>query len=293
MIKKIRRRFYYYGAWVISKLVLLIPYKFAVGPLSVFFGCIAPYLTRDAADIAKRNLKLAFPNADDKWIKKVVKNIFINQTRNFFELANFPKLNKRFLAKISEIENVDLILESVKKGNGTLFVSAHTGNWEITAAAVAKLGVKVNVVAKKIYIDGLNDMLVNYREQKGVNVILRDTKDSAKKLLKALKHGEIIAMLIDQDTNVPSVMVDFFGHPARTPLGLASLALKTGATVLVGMDMRVGKFNHRTVIKGPVTITPSGDKQKDIINLTQKATLILQDHIQRYPDQWVWFHKRW
>jgi KDO2-lipid IV(A) lauroyltransferase len=293
MIKRFRRRIYYYGAWVISKLVLLIPYKWAVGFISTFFGSIAPYLTRDASDIARANLHLAFGDMPKEKIDRIVRNVFINQAKNFFELANFPKLDDKFLSEISSIDNVDLIMEGIKKGRGILFVSAHTGNWEITAAAVAKLGVKVNVVAKKIYIDGLNDMLVNYRRQKNVNVILRESKDSARQLLRALKNGEIIAMLIDQDTNVPSVFVDFFGHPASTPSGLASLALRTHATVLIGIDCRIDKYKHKTIVRGPIEIEPTDDNAKNIIALTQKATLVLEDHIRQYPDQWVWFHKRW
>ncbi|MDR1951915.1 MAG: lysophospholipid acyltransferase family protein [Elusimicrobiota bacterium] len=293
MIKKIRRQIYYFGALIFSKLVLLIPYKWAVGGIAEFFGKIAPHFTRDASAIAKQNLQNSFPQKSQKQIDEIVKNVFINQTRNFFELANFPKVDLDFLKKISKIENADLIFEALKKNKGILFVSAHTGNWEITAAAVAALGIPVNVVAKKIYVEGLNDMLVGYRMKKNINVILKDSKDTARKLLRALKKGEIIAMLVDQDTDVPSVFVNFFGRKAWTPSGLASLALRTGAEVLIGIDRRDGKFNHTTIIEGPVRIETSGDFDKDVVDLTQKATSMLEDHIRKYPDQWVWFHKRW
>ncbi|MDR3049041.1 MAG: lysophospholipid acyltransferase family protein [Elusimicrobiota bacterium] len=288
-----RRRVYYVGALFFSKLVLLIPYKLIVHYGSKFIGWIAYFVTRDSSDIAKRQLKSCFPDKSAQEIEKITRNIFVNEAKNFFELANFPKLKGAFFDKISSVENSHLIKESLKKGKGVLIVSAHAGNWEITAAAVARLGVPVNVVAKKIYIDGLNNMLVNYRLSKNVKVILKDSPDTARKLLKALKNGEIIAMLIDQDTNVPSVFVDFFGKPAWTPSGLASLALKRGTDVLAGIDKRVGKYAHNTIITGPIVIEPSGNFDKDVINLTQKASLVLEEHIRQYPDQWVWFHERW
>jgi len=153
--------------------------------------------------------------------------------------------------------------------------------------------VPVNVVAKKIYIKELNDMLVNYRIGKNVNVILRDAPDTAKKLLKALKKGEIIAMLIDQDTKVPGVFIDFFGRKAWTPSGLAVLALRTDAEVLIGIDQRISDYGHKTIVKGPVKIEPSGDFDKDVINLTQKASSGIEDYIRNNPEQWVWFHERW
>ena len=291
--KKIRRKCYYYGAFIASKLVLLIPYRFAVGFLSEVMGVLAYYFVLGARKTARTNLKECFPEKPEKEINRIVKKIFINQAKNFFELANFPKMDAPFLNSISGFENLHLIKDAVLKGKGMLFVSAHTGNWEVSAAAIAETGVPLNVVAKKIYIDGLNDMLVGYRNGKNVKVILRDAPDTARKLLKALKKGEIIAMLIDQDTNVPGVFVDFFGKSAWTPSGLAILALKTGAEVLVGLDFRTGKYGHKTIVKGPLTVELSGNFEKDTINLTQKATAMLEEHIRQYPEQWVWFHERW
>jgi len=291
-IKKIRRKFYYYGAYVASKFVLILPYKFSVRFLGSFFGLLGYYVA-PAAKIARKNLAECFPDKSEKEIVKIAKKVFINQGKNFFELANFPKMNADFLRKISSVENKDVIRKALEKGKGILFVSAHAGNWEITAAAVADFGVPVNVVAKKIYIEELNNMLVGYRTSKNVKVILRDSPDTARKLLKALKHGEIIAMLIDQDTRVPGVFVDFFGKPAWTPSGLAVMALRTGATVLTGIDKRSGRYTHKTVVKGPIEIEPSGDFDKDVVALTQKASQVLEEHIKKYPDQWVWFHERW
>ncbi|MCL2144930.1 MAG: lysophospholipid acyltransferase family protein [Endomicrobia bacterium] len=293
IIKKARRKFYYYGAFIASKIILFLPYRFSIDVISVVFGKAAYYFAVGARIKAKRNLKRCFPQKTKKEICVITKNIFINQAKNFFELANFPRIDSAFLRSISSIENSHLVKEGIKKGKGILFVSAHTGNWEITAAAVADMGVPVNVVAKKIYIDGLNDILVNYRTDKNVQVILRDAPDTGRKLLKALKKGEIIAMLIDQDTNVPGVFVDFFGKPAWTPSGLAVLALRTGAEVLVGIDQRIDKYGHKTVVSGPLTVEPSGNLDEDIVNLTQKASSVLEDHIRKYPEQWVWFHERW
>lgn len=293
LLKKIRRRFYYYGAFAASKMIFILPYRFSVTSVSNAAGTLAYFFAVGARIKAKKNLRACFPEKTKKEINAITKNVFINQAKNFFELANFPRMDSSFLKSISSIENSHLIKEGIKKRKGILFVSAHTGNWEITAAAVADMGVAVNVVAKKIYIEELNGMLVGYRNGKNVHVILRDAPDTGRKLLRALKRGEIIAMLIDQDTNVPGVFVDFFGRKAWTPSGLAVLALKTGAEVLVGVDQRLDKFGHKTVVSGPLTIEPSGDFDKDVVALTQKASSVLEEHIRKYPEQWVWFHERW
>ncbi|MDR1418102.1 MAG: lysophospholipid acyltransferase family protein [Endomicrobium sp.] len=290
---KIKRRFYYYGAFVFSKVVLFIPYKFSVGFLSKFFGILAYIVAIDGKNIAKKNIKHCFPQKTDIEIRKMIIKIFTNEAKNFFELAYFPKMDSKFLRDISTVENVDIIRTSLAKGRGILFLSAHTGNWEIGAASIASLGISLNVVAKKIYIDKLNDMLVKYRTIKNVKVILRDRSDTGIKLLRALKKGESIALLIDQDTNVPGVFVDFFGQKAWTPSGLAVMALKSKADILLVLDQRLDRYRHKTVIKGPLTIESSGDFNTDVKNLTQKASSMLEEHIKQYPSQWVWFHDRW
>jgi KDO2-lipid IV(A) lauroyltransferase len=291
--KKIRRKFYYYGTCIFSRLVLVLPYKFSVGFLSSFFGNVAYYVASAGAKSAKKNLNKCFPEKSDKDIKRTVKKIFCLEAKNFFELANFPRMNSEFIKSIAFVEKIDIIQESIKRGKGVLFAGTHTGNWEITAAIMVEMGIPVNVVAKKIYIDGLNDMLVGYRKSKNVKVILREASDSGIKLLRALKRGEPIAMLIDQDVDVPGVFVDFFGQKAWTPSGLAVLALKTGADVYVAFDQRIDEYKHKTVVNGPINIEKTGDFEKDVEKLTQTATSILEEHIKQYPDQWVWFHDRW
>jgi lauroyl/myristoyl acyltransferase len=62
---------------------------------------------------------------------------------------------------------------------------------------------------------------------------------------------------------------------------------------LLGIDQRVGRFNHKTVVSGPIEIEACGDIDKDIVALTQKATFLLEGHIAKFPEQGVWFHKRW
>lgn len=293
-MKKFRRKMYYFGALVLSKLVLLIPYKFAVKYVARFFGLLAYFFVTDARRKASKNLALCFPEKTQKEISEIVKKILINQAKNFFELANFPRMNAEFFNKIAQVENKHLLDSALSKGKGILFSSAHTGNWEITAASVANAGIPVNVIAKRIHVDGLNDMLVNLRLSKGVKVILRSASDSARKMLKALKNNETLAMLIDQDTKkVQGVFVDFFGRKAYTPSGLAAIALRTGSPVFFALDKREGEYLHKTVVKGPVTITPTGNVQEDIKRLTQKLTTMLEEHIRSCPDQWVWFHERW
>ena len=294
-MKKYIRKCYFYAAWLFSKLVLILPYKFTVGFLSNFLGGLAYYVVGDARNKARKHLTMCFPEKSQEEITKIIKTIFKYEAKNFFELLNFPKMSSEFFDSIAimEQEQKDLFNKLLERKKGILALSGHIGNWEMLAAGVAK-HYPLNVIARKIYIEELNNMLVHYRNIKQVKVILRSELSSARKMLKALRNNEIIAMLIDQYTSVQSVFVDFFGRPASTPLGLASIALKVGSPVVLAVDKRLPNGKHKFVISDEIVPPEStGDFDTDVKNFTAKLTKKLEDFIRENPEQWVWFHERW
>ena len=294
-MKKYIRKCYFYAAWLFSKLVLILPYKFTVGFLSNFLGGLAYYVVGDARNKARKHLTMCFPEKSQEEITKIIKTIFKYEAKNFFELLNFPKMSSEFFDSIAimEQEQKDLFNKLLERKKGILALSGHIGNWEMLAAGVAK-HYPLNVIARKIYIEELNNMLVHYRNIKQVKVILRSELSSARKMLKALRNNEIIAMLIDQDTSVQSVFVDFFGRPASTPLELASIALKVGSPVVLAVDKRLPNGKHKFVISDEIVPPEStGDFDTDVKNFTAKLTKKLEDFIRENPEQWVWFHERW
>ena len=294
-MKKYIRKGYFYVAWLFSKLVLALPYKFAVGFLSDTIGWLAYYVVADARKKARKHLTMCFPQKTQQEINKIIKTIFKYEAKNFFEMLNFPKMSDKFFDSIAKMqqEQKEIFNKLLERKKGLLLLSGHIGNWEMIAAGIAKY-YPLNVIAKKIYIDELNDMLVKYRSMKNVKVILRSEPSSARKMLKALRNNEILGMLIDQDTSVQSVFVDFFGKPASTPLGLASIALKVGSPVVLSVDKRLPNGKHQFVISDEIIPPEStGDFDTDVKNFTAKLTKYLEDFIRENPEQWVWFHERW
>ena len=290
-MKRIIRYFYYLAALFFFKVIQLLPYRSAVA-LGGWLGSVAYTALSDARNITERNLARAFPEKSDEEIRRIARRVFINQGKNAFELFSFPKLSKEKILELVKIDNVADLRGPIEAGKGIIMPSAHCGNWEILGASFASLGLPVNVVARRIYIDQLNKMLVGFRESKGEKVILRSGRDAARMMLKALKNREIIALLIDQDTSVPGVFVDFFSRPAWTPSGMAVLAHRTDASVVLALGVRMPDDTHRAVVK-PVEIKRTGDMEKDILETTRQITGMIEDHIRRYPDQWVWMHDRW
>lgn len=292
LIKIIIRRIYYFLALFFSKIVIILPYRFAVlcgGGL----GVAAFYCAREARALAVENLKNSFPGKSERDIAQLARLVFVNQGKNVFELFSFPKLGKNDVEAICKIKNRECMVNALAGGKGVLIASAHCGNWEMMGAALSLSGFPINVIARRIYIEGLNRMLVSLRNSKGVRVILRSGKESAREILRSLRHNEAIGILIDQDTTVPGVFVNFFSRNAWTPSGLAILALRTGANVVLALDVRLPDDTHEVILSGPISIKKTGNMESDIIENTQLITTLIEDHIRAYPAQWVWMHNRW
>ena len=290
-MKAILRKFYYIVVLLFSKAVLVLPFKLSI-KIGSLIGSVAFYFAVEARKITIQNLEQAFVDKSKKEIRQIAKLVFENQGKNLFELFSFPKLTKEKINSLVTIENLDAFKKALACGNGVLLASAHCGNWEIMGAALSLNGMPINVIAKKIYIPQLNSMLIGFRQSKGENVILRSANNAARQMLRALRNNESIAMLIDQDTTVPGVFVDFFNKLAYTPSGLATLALKTNAAVLLAIDERLSGDKHKVILE-PIEIKRSGNFDTDVLSNTAHITKLIETHIARLPEQWVWMHERW
>ncbi|MCK9583003.1 MAG: lysophospholipid acyltransferase family protein [Endomicrobiales bacterium] len=290
-MKAILRKLYYIAALLFSKAVLVLPYKLSV-QIGALIGNVVFYFAVKARKITIENLEQSFRDKSKKEIRKIAKLVFENQGKNLFELFSFPKLTKERINSLVTIENLDAFKKALSCGNGVLLASAHCGNWEIMGAALALSGMPINVIAKKIYIPQLNSMLIGFRQSKGENVILRSADNAARQMLRALRNNESIAMLIDQDTAVPGVFVNFFNKLAYTPSGLATLAIKTNASVLLAIDERLSDDRHKVILE-PIELKRTGNFDADVLNNTAHITQLIESHIARLPEQWVWMHERW
>ncbi len=168
-----------------------------------------------------------------------------------------------------------------------VIVTGHCGNWELLAAALNARGLGMLVVAREIDEPGLQTMLLDLRARFGTRTIVRGTPGAARALLGALRGAGALGMLIDQDTKVEGVFVDFFGRPAWTPVGAAELALRFDAAVLPTFIERCADGSHRAVIH-PVLALPA-----DATAATALMTTAIEAQIRSHPEQWVWLHRRW
>jgi KDO2-lipid IV(A) lauroyltransferase len=173
-----------------------------------------------------------------------------------------------------------------------IFLTSHTGCWELLGAYLAIEGIPLDVVARRIYDERLERMLIDSRESAGMGNISRGT--GTREIIRSLNAGRGIGFLIDQDIkNVKGEFVDFFGIPAHTATAPAQLALRRGIPILPILTYRDDNHCHHACIGEPLMIDISGDIDRDIHALTSRCSEVTEAFIREHPEQWVWFHERW
>jgi len=269
-----------------------LPLSFGIW-IGGMLGGFAYFILPRERNRALEHLAIAFPSEMSlPERRRVARRCFQNLGKNAVELVNFPRL-KRDLDRMITVEGRAFLDETLARGNGLIWITGHLGNWELMACYMAHKGYPFRVVAREVYEKRLNRLLLRFRKEAAVRVILRDSPSSGRQMLRALKDGEVIGMLIDQDAQVKGVMADFFGRKANTPAGAAILARRRSIPVLAGFIHRVSDRRHRIVIHPPMEIIETEDTDRDIVANTERFNRVLEQHIREDPEGWVWMHRRW
>ena len=237
------------------------------------------------------NLKIAFPEKKDEEIRNIVKGCYVNVITVIAEFFYMRKLSAGELAKQMKIKNINIFNEKLKQGKGIILISAHFGNWELTAFGVSKLiNVPFNVIVKEQTNKRVNEGINKIRTYGGNKML--DMRNSLRGILSVLKNNGIAAMLGDQSAPKENVKIDFFikGVPAYE--GTARIAIKTGAAVLFGVSTRDKDGTYSLEMHEIDTAKYKEPTEENIKALTQEHVNLLVEYIKLRPDHWLWFHRR-
>jgi KDO2-lipid IV(A) lauroyltransferase len=225
-------------------------------------------------------------------IQKLSKDVFRMLGKNAGEILRASTVSTLTdLEKILVTHGLENYENAKATGRGVIFLTAHLGAFDLQITNMALRGLNPNVIGTPLKDDRLNDLLWKYRNQHGAIAIARGKETF--RMIKVLKSGGSVALLIDQDTRVKSIFVDFFGMPAATPVGATLMAMKTGAAVIpTYVHLGDDGLQHMHILP-EVPMVNTGDEEHDMIANTQTLTTMIEGWIRQYPDQWVWMHKRW
>ncbi|HEY9006651.1 MAG TPA: lysophospholipid acyltransferase family protein [Ohtaekwangia sp.] len=178
-----------------------------------------------------------------------------------------------------------------QKGKGIVFVACHLGAFDLEVTAMAVRGLNPNIIGTPLKDERLNKLLWGYRNKYGAVAIERGRETF--RMIKVLKSGGTVALLIDQDTKVKSRFVNFFGMPAATPVGATVLAMKTGATVIPTYIYLGDDWKQHMHLLPELPLALTGDDEADMVYNTQIMTSFIEQQVRKHPAQWVWMHERW
>lgn len=288
---KFRRYYLYYLGRVAIFFLSYLPPKIGLF-ISGKLGLLAYLILQKYRKITIGNLQLAFGSEKtEEELKRIAKTVFENLGKNAFEFIRSPRINSRNIDRLVEIENPEIARAAFRKGRGIIIITAHIGNWELMAATLRLKGYPGVTVGRRIYFDKYDKFLNRLRKIQDVDVIYRD--ESPRRILKVLKENRIVGIVADQDVDsVEGVFVNFFGRRAYTPAGPAALARVSGATLIPTFIVRKNA-HHKLVFEDPIELVDTGDKESDLTANTQKWSDVVESYIRRYPEQWVWMHRRW
>jgi KDO2-lipid IV(A) lauroyltransferase len=272
----------YLAARLVVISLVWLPVSFANLRARVFAKMLdvtVPRLRRTAL----RNLELAgFEDRD-----RIVKGVFHSIARLLVGFAKLPRINKDNVHQWIRYEGLENFTAAQARGRGVLVATGHLGNWELSAYTHALMTAPMHIVVRPLDNPRIDAFVERRRALSGNHIIRK--KEAAREILRALKAGDAVGILIDQNTTPEEgVFIDFFGRKACAGTAFVKFAHHSGAAVVPGFALW-SEQEKRYVLRFYPEVAMSGDVQAD----TQKIHGVLESVIREYPDQWLWIHRRW
>ena len=284
--------FFYLSAFGLFKFFVTKLPKELLNFLINSFAAIGYWIDKKHNKIAKVNLDIAFENRlseeqKTQIIKQCYKNL-LYLLKDFIENQTISK--EKLLQKVT-FHNEQIYIDALNRKKGVIFQTAHYGNWELMSLAVGARFGNISVIGRELDSPAMNEILEKNRQR--FNVTLLDKKGSMRGILKALKNGESVGLLVDQNTaDQEGVLIPFFGKLVRHTPAAAQFAKKTDC-IIIPAFMTTQDHEHFDLTFYDPILPPLDDSEQSLIDSIQAQADITQRIIENKPDEWFWFHRRW
>jgi heptosyltransferase-2 len=281
----------YLALTFLQRLFCLLPHRLAVR-FGEWLGRVWYTLDGRHRRVTKANLVSAYPDWSHAQVCRMARQVFLHVARvlvDFFRLQRYADADYR--ARWVRVAGEEHLRRAHERGNGVILLSAHWGNWELMGLVCSALGYRVSAIARGAGLRGVTRFINGLRAATGMRVL--DKMQAARPTLAALRAGECVGILIDQNDAVTGIPATFFGRACATTPALASFALKTGAPVVPAMCFLLPDGRYEARFDAPIEPPQSGDGERDVAEMTQRATSYVERCVRERPEQWFWVHRRW
>jgi KDO2-lipid IV(A) lauroyltransferase len=275
--------------WAIGILPLRLSMRVGQA-VSRFLAKFLPRLRKTA----RRNLEIAFPQMPGSEKEKIVRATFESLGRHLGFVSHFRKFRPEDIRNLVEIVGKEENFDPARAtGRGILFFTGHFGSWEIFNLLPPAFGYEMNILVRRIDNPLVEEFVDKMRTRFGA-VTLDKTK-AARKMFRILENGGLLGILADLNVQEhEGIFVDFFGVPASTTTSIARLALATDAIVLPAFAVwEESRQKYVVYLDPPIEYQKTGNSPEDVREITEKITKVVENYVRKYPEQWLWIHKRW
>ena len=243
--------------------------------------------------VGLRNLELALPELNAAERDRILRGVFRHLGWQLVEFCRMTRYTPENTRNWIRTEGLEHYLAAQVRGKGVLVLTGHLGAWELSSFYHSLMGHPMGMVIRRLDNRRLDEFVNGIRCFHGNRVLHKD--DFARGLLTAMRAGHTVGILMDTNMTPPQgAFVKFFGLDACTATGLAHVARKTGAAVLPGFMLWEPGERRYVLHFGPeLEIPHTADVAADILAGTQLCAQVTESWIRRYPDQWLWIHRRW
>jgi KDO2-lipid IV(A) lauroyltransferase len=277
------------------RLVNILPTRL----LFPFIECLSDLffaVVRIRRRIVFENLRRAFrEEKDEKEIRRIARAVYRNFAKTVVEICRLPALIEQveLLDRLIVVEGFDIVRAALKEQKGVILLSGHLGSWEVGAAVVAQRLGGLKVVAAPMTNRVVDDFLNRCRRRVSIEPIPPGM--AIKEIVKALRNGEAVGFLADQDAGRQGVFVEFFGRPASTAPGPAVIAIRRGIPIVFCFSIREAEGRHRILFERAIAPDSTWKDTSEMMIrwVMQEYTRRLERFVRIYPEQWLWLHRRW
>lgn len=259
----------------------------AIGPTGLWF----PKLRRTG----ERNLELAFPDIRTDERKRLLRGSFQNLGRLLGLFSHFLRLTREDIGQMVEYDPVGLpdVRKAEAEGRGILFLTAHIGAWEFLSFSWSALERPGSFIVRRIDNPRIERLVDKFRTRFGNETI--DKTSAVRRSLRVLRDGSWLGILADSNTHPKEgVFVPFMGHLACATAGAATFALRTNAAVIpIAAVWQKERQRYLIYLDREVELVRTGDNERDIEVNTARFTAAIERMVRKYPEQYLWVHRRW
>ena len=282
--------------WCVARGLGLLPRGVARG-MGAGLGWVVYLALGRLRHVGQMNLERALPELAEEERDRILRGVYRGLGWQMAEFCRMERYTRENLDGWIRYEGLERFLAAEAEGKGVLVLTGHIGAWELSSFYHSLMGHKMGMVIRRLDNRWLDAFVNRIRCLHGNQVLHKD--DFARGLITAMRAGETVGILMDTNMTPPAgEFVPYFGRLACTATGLARVALRTGAAVVPGFLVwergeRGGRGGYVLHFGERVALPEDGDSEERVMELTRRCTTVIESWVRRYPEQWLWIHRRW